>query len=134
MGTRCGLIFVSVNIFEEFSKYHLTISLTYIIIIMSDRYSGRRHGQKGIKMYNKYMDAKEINVKVGDRVNVQGNTGTVTEVLHSINKEWDGTKLVDVEGTESTTVRVHFDEDTWIAKEGYGQYQDGHFGGYIVIE
>lgn len=84
-------------------------------------------------MYNKFMEEKEINVKVGDRVSVQGNKGTVTEVFHSIDKEWNGTEYVNVEGTESTTVAVHFDSDTWIAKEGYGQYQDGHYGGYTVI-
>lgn len=79
-------------------------------------------------MYNKFMDEKEINVKVGDRVNVQGWIGTVTEVFHSINKEWNGKEYVEVPGTESTTVTVHFD-DAGIG----GQYQDGHYGGYWVI-
>ena len=77
------------------------------------------------------MDEKEINVKVGDRVSVQGNRGTVTAVFHSIDKEWNGREYADVAGTESTTVEVHFDEDQEIAK--FGQYQNGHFGGYTVI-
>lgn len=84
-------------------------------------------------MYNKFMEEKEINVKVGDRVSVQGLTGIVTEVFHGIEKEWNGTEYVKVPGTESTSVTVHFDKDTWVAKEGYGQYQDGHYGGYVVI-
>ena len=84
-------------------------------------------------MYNKFMEEKEINVKVGDRVMVQGLKGIVTEVLHSTDKEWNGTEYVDVEGSESTTVGVHFDSDTWVAEQGYGQYQDGHYGGYTVI-
>lgn len=79
------------------------------------------------------MEEKEINVKVGDRVIVQGNKGTVTEVFHSIDKEWNGSEYAEVAGTERTTVTVHFDADTWIAEQGYSQYQDGHYGGYTVI-
>lgn len=84
-------------------------------------------------MFNKFMNEKEINVKVGDRVVVQGYKGTVTEVFHSIKKEWNGTEYVEVAGTESTTVQVHFDEDNNydIARTAY---QDGHYGGYEVIE
>lgn len=84
-------------------------------------------------MYNKFMDDREINVKVGDRVVVQGYKGTVTEVFHSINTEWNGTEYVEVEGTESTTVQVHFDEENNydIART---VYQDGHYGGYKVID
>ncbi len=85
-------------------------------------------------MYNKFMNEKEINVKIGDRVNVQGLIGTVTEVHRSIDREWNGTEYAVVEGTERTTVTVHFDEDTWVARDGYGQYQDGHYGGYTVVE
>ena len=83
-------------------------------------------------MYNRLMSEKEINVKIGDRVSVQGFKGTVTEVYHSVRKEWNGTEYVEVEGTESTTVQVHFDEDNnyGIAK---AVYQDGHYGGYEVI-
>ncbi len=84
-------------------------------------------------MYNKFMEEKEINVKVGDKVVVQGLRGTVTEVFHSIDKEWNGTEYVELEGTERTTVTVHFDENTWVVQEGYGQYQDGHYGMYTVI-
>lgn len=82
-------------------------------------------------MFNKFMNEKEINVKVGDRVVVQGYKGTVTEVFHGIKKEWNGTEYVEVAGTESTTVQVHFDENYDIAKTAY---QDGHYGGYEVIE
>lgn len=84
-------------------------------------------------MYNKFMEEKEINVKVGDRVAVQGLRGTVTEVFHRIDTEWNGTEYVNVAGTESTSVKVHFDADTWVVEQGYGQYQDGVYGGYTVI-
>lgn len=80
-------------------------------------------------MYNRLMEKKELDVKVGDRVNVQGWIGTVTEVYHGIDTEWNGTEYVEVPGTESTSVTVHFD-DAGIG----GQYQDGHYGGYWVIE
>lgn len=81
-------------------------------------------------MYNKLMDAKELNVKVGDLVVVQGNKGIVTEVYHSVKTEWNGTEYVEIEGTESTSVKVHFTGElaTW------GQYQDGVYGGFTVIE
>ena len=38
-------------------------------------------------MFNKYMAEKELNVKVGDRVCVQGYRGTVIDVDHSTEKE-----------------------------------------------
>ena len=67
-------------------------------------------------MYNKFMKEKEINVKVGDRVAVQGNRGTVTEVI-KVSDAWTG-------------VRVHFEDD--LAE--WGQYQDGVYGGYTVLD
>lgn len=83
-------------------------------------------------MFNKYMAEKEINVQVGDRVCVQGYRGTVTDVRHGIKKEWNGEAYVEVEGTDFTDVQVHFDEDESIAE--YGQYQNGWYGGYAVID
>ena len=83
-------------------------------------------------MFNKYMAEKELNVKVGDRVCVQGYKGTVIDVDHSIRQEWNGEAYVDVAGTESTTVQVHLDEEVSIAE--YGQYQNGWYGGYTVID
>lgn len=88
--------------------------------------------RKGQTMFNKYMAEKELNVKVGDRVCVQGYKGTVIDIDHSIRQEWNGEAYVDVAGTESTTVQVHFDEEESIAE--YGQYQDGWYGGYTVID
>ena len=85
-------------------------------------------------MFNRLMNEKEINVKVGDRVNVQGYTGTVTDVYHGIKTEWNGTEYAEVEGSESTTVQVHFDEEDNYGIAEYGQYQDGWYGGYIVID
>lgn len=85
-------------------------------------------------MFNKYMTDKEINVKVGDRVCVQGYRGTVTDVCHSIKQEWNGEAYVDIEGTESTTVQVHFDEENNYNIAQYGQYQDGWYGGYTIID
>ena len=81
-------------------------------------------------MYNKFMEEKEINVKVGDKVSVQGNRGIVTEVITGMDKEWNGKEYVDVPGSEYTYVRVHFDGE--LAK--WGQYQDGVYGGYVVIK
>lgn len=79
-------------------------------------------------MYNKFMDAKELNVKVGDRVAVCGWRGTVTEVLRGSVTEWNGTEYVKVPGKEYTHVKVHFDDN------GIGaQYQNGIYGGYTVI-
>lgn len=67
-------------------------------------------------MYNKFMNEKEINVKVGDRVAVQGNRGVVTEVV-KVSDVWTG-------------VRVHFEGEL----ANWGQYQDGVYGGYEVID
>ena len=84
-------------------------------------------------MYNRLMNDKEINVKLGDRVSVQGYSGTVVNVYHGIKTEWNGTEYVEIEGTESTTVQVHFDEENNYNIASYGQYQDGWYGGYTVI-
>ena len=81
-------------------------------------------------MYNRLMKAKELNVKVGDKVVVQGNEGIVTEVFHNVDKEWNGKEYVAIKDSESTSVRVHFTGD--LAR--WGQYQDGVYGGYIVKE
>ena len=83
-------------------------------------------------MYNKFHTQRELAVKPGDRVSVQGYRGTVLEVFHSIHKEWNGTEYVDVPGTESTSVSVHFDESQDIAE--YRQYQNGTYGGFTVID
>lgn len=84
-------------------------------------------------MFNKYMNEREINVKVGDRVTVQGYRGTVIDVYHGIKTEWNGTKYVEVAGTENTSVQVHFDEENNYNISNYGQYQDGWYGGYAII-
>lgn len=81
-------------------------------------------------MFNKFMDQKELNVKVGDRVVVQGNRGIVTEVFHGIKTEWNGEKYVEIPGTESTAVRVHFEGNL----ASWGQYQDGVYGGFAIID
>ncbi len=85
-------------------------------------------------MFNRLMNDKEINVKVGDRVSVQGYKGVVTDVHHGIETEWNGTEYVEVAGSESTTVQVHFDEENNYGIAEYGQYQDGWYGGYVVTE
>ena len=85
-------------------------------------------------MFNRLMDDKELNVKVGDRVSVQGYRGTVTDVRRGIHTEWDGEKYAEVKGTEYTDVQVHFDEKDNYGIHEYGQYQDGWYGGYVVIE
>lgn len=79
-------------------------------------------------MYNRLMKEKELNVKVGDLVLVQGNEGTVTEVLHTIETEWNGKEYVKVEGSETTSIRVHFTGEL----ANWNQYQDGIYGGYTV--
>lgn len=81
-------------------------------------------------MYNKFMDSKELSVKVGDRVSVQGNRGVVTEVFKGYQTEWNGSEYVKVDGTDYTDVRVHFEGE--LAR--WGQYQDGVYGGFVVIE
>lgn len=81
-------------------------------------------------MYNKFMNEKELNVKIGDKVSVQGNRGIVTKVFRGYKKEWNGAEYVKVEGTEYTDVRVHFTGE--LAR--WGQYQDGVYGGFVVIE
>lgn len=87
----------------------------------------------GKTMYNKFMEEKEINVKVGDRVSVQGFRGTVIDVEHGIKKEWNGTEYVKVDNSEFTNVCVHFDEKDNYGIAKYGQYQNGWYGGYTVI-
>ena len=85
-------------------------------------------------MYNKFMNDKELNVKVGDRVYVQAYKGTVTDIYHGIDTEWNGHEYVEVKGTESTTVQVHFDEEDNGGISNYGQYQDGWYGGFYIID
>ena len=80
-------------------------------------------------MYNRLMKEKELNVKVGDKVAVQGNRGTVTEVFRDHEVEWNGKEYVKVEGSEYTNVRVHFEGEL----ANWGQYQDGVYGGYTVL-
>lgn len=81
-------------------------------------------------MYNRLMKEKELNVKVGDTVSVQGNRGTVTEVFKGFHKEWNGKEYVKVEGSDYTNVKVHFTGEL----ASWGQYQDGVYGGYTVIQ
>lgn len=81
-------------------------------------------------MKNIYMKERELNVKVGDLVAVQGNRGIVTEVLKGFDTEWNGKEYVKIENSDYTNVRVHFTDE--LAK--WGQYQDGVYGGYTVIE
>lgn len=79
-------------------------------------------------MYNKFMNEKEINVKVNNRVMVCGFIGTVTEVLKGFDKEWNGKEYKKVEGTEWTGVKVHFDNTEEVGR----QYQDSVYGGYCI--
>ncbi len=80
-------------------------------------------------MKNTLMQEKELNVKTGDRVVIYGWKGTVTEVYHTIDKKWNGTEYEEISGSESTSVKVAFDDPE---KIGY-QYEGGVFGGYTVI-
>lgn len=81
-------------------------------------------------MYNKFMNEKELKVKVGDKVAVQGERGIVTEVFHNFDTEWNGKEYVKVANSESTAVRVHFEGEL----ASWGQYQDGVYGGFAIIE
>lgn len=72
-------------------------------------------------MLNRFMKEKELYVKVGDRVIVAGESGTVIDVYHGCNAD-----------EEYTNVQVHFDEDSDLAH--WGQYQDGMYSEYTVIE
>jgi len=83
-------------------------------------------------MYDKFLSDRDRAVEVGDRVAVMGYRGTVTSVFHGVDKQWDGCEYVSVPGSEYTHVKVHFDENQDIAE--YGQYQDGTYGGFTVIE
>lgn len=82
-------------------------------------------------MYNKFLAAKELNVKVGDRVSSHGYSGTVLEVVRGFHKEWDGKEYVKREGSDYTNVVIHFDETQDIAR--FGQYQNGQYGEFVVI-
>ena len=66
-------------------------------------------------MKNTMMNERELNVKVGDMVSVQGNRGTVLEVIRH---------------NDATYVRVHF--TGYLAE--FGQYQDSVYGGFEVVE
>lgn len=83
-------------------------------------------------MYNKFMAEKEINVRIGDRVAVQGHKGTVIDVLKGHKIEWNGSEYVKVDGSEYTNVKVHFDDSDDLSQ--FGQYQDKVYGGYSIIE
>ena len=81
-------------------------------------------------MKNTLMNARELNVKIGDKVSVQGNKGIVTDVFHNIDTEWNGEKYVKVKDSESTSVRVHFIGEL----ASWKQYQDGVYGDFTIIE
>lgn len=80
-------------------------------------------------MYNRLMNEKELKVKVGDEVSVQGNRGIVTEVLRTVETEWNGKEYVKIDGSDTTSVRVHFTGEL----ASYGQYQDNVYGGFVVV-
>ena len=81
-------------------------------------------------MYNKFMNEREINVKVGDKVAVQGNRGTVTEVFKGCDTKWNGNEYEKIEGTKWTNIKVHFDGEL----ANWGQYQDGVYSDYTVLD
>ena len=81
-------------------------------------------------MYNRLLKEKELKVKVGDKVMVQGNPGTVTEVLKGHDTEWNGKEYAKVPDSEYTRVRVHFTGEL----AAWGQYQDGVYGGFTVVK
>lgn len=81
-------------------------------------------------MYNRLMNERELNVKVGDKVAVLGNRGIVTEVFHSHDTEWNGKEYVKVQGSESTSVRVNFTGEL----ASWGQYQNKVYGDYVVVQ
>ena len=66
-------------------------------------------------MKKQFMEKKELNVKIGDTVVVQGNVGTVTEIY---------------EDSEVLNVRVHFTDEL----ANWGQYQDAVYGGFTVLD
>ena len=69
-------------------------------------------------MLNRFMKDRELNVKVGDRVKVQGESGTVLRVFRGCNAD-----------EEYTNVQVHFDGEL----AHWGQYQDGVYSHFTVI-
>lgn len=71
-------------------------------------------------MLNILLEEKELAVKVGDTVAVEGNRGKVTEVIKG---------KIDT-GEDYTNVRVHFTGEL----ANWGQYQDGVYGCFTVIE
>ena len=85
-------------------------------------------------MYIKYMKenglVKELNVKIGDKVSIQGNEGFVTEVIKGHETEWNGKEYVKIEGSDYAHVRVHFTGEL----ASWGQYQDGVYGGFVVLD
>lgn len=81
-------------------------------------------------MYNRFLGKRELEVKIGDAVSVQGNRGTVTEVIKGFDKEWNGAEYVKKPGSDRTSVRVHFTGEL----AAWGQYQDEVYGGFRVVE
>lgn len=81
-------------------------------------------------MYNRYMSKEQLAVKVGDRVRVYGWEGTVTEVFHNKDTEWNGKEYEEIADSDSTAVKIHFDDPKSI---GY-QYQDGVYGNFSFIK
>lgn len=81
-------------------------------------------------MYNKFMNEAQLNVKVGDRVNVHGYTGTVTKVIKGFSIEWNGTEYVGNPDKAYTNIQVHFDN---VKEIGY-QYQDGQYGDFAYLQ
>lgn len=82
-------------------------------------------------MYNRFLGPRELAVKAGDRVAVQGYHGTVLEVHRGHRKEWNGTEYAPVPGGDWTSVTVHFDETEDVAR--FGQYQNGEYGDFKVL-
>lgn len=83
-------------------------------------------------MYTKLLEknSRELKVKVGDRVSIQGNRGIVTKVLKGCDTEWNGEKYVEVKGKEYINVKVKFDKDEALSGTNY---DNSVYGGFIVI-
>lgn len=79
-------------------------------------------------MYTDLMKDKELNVKAGDKVRVQGYTGIVTEVIRGYKTKWNGTDFVN--DREYLDVRVNFDNDYLKTTS----YNNRVYGGFEVIK
>lgn len=66
---------------------------------------------------------RNLNVKIGDKVNAWGHIGTVEDIYHGIERTWKNGVFYEVEGTDYYQAKIKFDEDdSWSGTNYDGEW------------